>query len=231
MRYFDSNFVGHSRSNELLEHFLLGLQSLDKAKLIQVSMDGPNVNWAFFEELHNFQDENDMNKLLPTGSCGLHSIHMTFKTGENSTDWGVKKILKAVYQIFHDSPAQRADCIEVTGSEQFPLLFCGTRWIEDQKVALRAIEIWDNVCQMCRFWESLPKRKRPSCKSYQTVLSATKDLLTLVKFHFFSHITNILQSFSTIYEYAKSMTPFIHDDLYQVLKDLTSKFMKKEVLD
>ena len=28
-RYLDSSFVGHSRSNDLLEHFLLGLQSLD----------------------------------------------------------------------------------------------------------------------------------------------------------------------------------------------------------
>ena len=27
------------------------------------------------------------------------------------------------------------------------------------------------------------------------------------------------------------MTPFVHDDLYQLSKDLTSKFMKKEVLD
>ena len=125
--YLDSTFVGHSRSNDLLEHFLLGLQSLDKVKLIQVSMDGPNVNWAFFEELRNFRDENDMNKLLPTGSCGLHSIHLAFKTGENSTDWGVKKILKAVYQILHDSPARCADYIEVTGSEQFPLPFFGTR--------------------------------------------------------------------------------------------------------
>ena len=60
-------------------------------------MDGPNVNRAFFEELHNFLDENDMNKLLPTRSCSRHSIHLTFKTGKNSTDWGVKKILKAVY--------------------------------------------------------------------------------------------------------------------------------------
>ena len=34
----------HSRSND----FLLGLQSLDKARLIQVSMDGPNVNWGLF---------------------------------------------------------------------------------------------------------------------------------------------------------------------------------------
>ena len=43
-RYLDSSFVVHSRSND----FLLGLQSLDKARLIQVSMDGPNVNWGLF---------------------------------------------------------------------------------------------------------------------------------------------------------------------------------------
>ena len=96
---------------------------------------------AFFEELRNIHDENDMNKLLPTGSCGLPFNYLAFKT----TDWGVKKILKAVYLILHDSLARRADYIEVTGSEQFPLPFCGTQWIEDQKVALTAIEIWDNV--------------------------------------------------------------------------------------
>ena len=77
----------------------------------------------------------------------------------------LKKILKAVYQILHDSPALHADYIEVTRSEQFPLPFCVTQWIEDQEVALRAIEIRDNVCQICRFWESLPKSKQPSCKS------------------------------------------------------------------
>ena len=183
-RYLESTLVFLSRSNDLLEHFLLGLQSLNKPKPIQVSMDGTNVSWALFEELRNFRYENDMNKLLPTGSCGIHSVHLDFKTGENSTGWVVKKILKYVYQVPHDSPAWRADYIEVTRNEQFPLPFCGTRWIEDQKVALGAIEIWDNVCQICRFWKSLPKSKRPSSKSYQTVLLATKDPLTLSKFHF-----------------------------------------------
>ena len=81
-----------------------------------------------------------MNKLLPSGSCALHSIHLAFKSDENSTDWGVKKILKAAYQILHDSTARHVDYIEVTGKEQFPLPLCGTQWIEDQKVALRAIE-------------------------------------------------------------------------------------------
>ena len=230
-RYLDSTFMGHSRSSDLLEHFLSALQSLDKTKLIQVWMDGPNVSWAFFSELRNFRDENDMNVLLPTGSCGLHSIHLAFKTGENSTDWGVKKILKAVYQLLHDSPARRADYIDVTGSDQFPLPFCGTRWIEDEKVALRAIDIWDHICQICKFWEGLVKSRQPSCKSYETVLSATKDPLIIAKLNFFAHIARMLQSFLTTYQSVKPMTPFLHDDLYQLLKDITSKFMKSEVLD
>ena len=37
-------------------------------------MDGPNVNWAFFSELRNYGTENDMSKLLSTGSCNLHAI-------------------------------------------------------------------------------------------------------------------------------------------------------------
>ena len=190
--YLDSTFASHSQSNDPLEHFLLGLQSLNKAKLIQVFIDGPNVNWAFFEDLRKFQDENDMNKLRPAGCCGLHSIHLAFKIVENSTDWRVKKILKAVFQILHDSLARHGGYIEVARKERFPLPFCGTGWIEDQKVALRAIKIWDNVYQICRFRESLPKSKRQSCKSYQTVLTATKDPLTLAIFHFFALILNYL---------------------------------------
>ena len=59
-------------------------------------MDGPNVNLAFSEALRIWE-ENDMNKLPPTRSRGLHSIHLVFKTHEKSKDWGIKKILKAVY--------------------------------------------------------------------------------------------------------------------------------------
>ena len=44
-------------------------------------------------------------------------------------------------------PARRGDFTEVTGSNQFPLPFCGTRWVEDEKVALRAINVWENVCK------------------------------------------------------------------------------------
>ena len=88
--YLDSTFIGHARHQDRFKHFILALDSLDLKKLLQVSMDDPNMNWVFFSELCNYQTENDMSKLLSTESCGLHAIHGAFKTGEQSTDWKLK---------------------------------------------------------------------------------------------------------------------------------------------
>ena len=79
-------------------------------------MDGPNVNWAFFSELRNYMTENDISKLLSTGSCGLHAIHGAFKTEEQNTDWKLKNILRDLHQILHDLPARRNDYADVSGS-------------------------------------------------------------------------------------------------------------------
>ena len=54
-------------------------------------MDGPNVNYFFFSKLCNYQTENNMSKLLSTGSCGLHAIHGALKIWEQNTDWKLKK--------------------------------------------------------------------------------------------------------------------------------------------
>ena len=74
-RYRGSTFVGHAHHRDLFEHFNSSLGSLDISKLLQVAMDGPNVNWLFYKELVNYQAENDTSKLVPTGSCGFHAVH------------------------------------------------------------------------------------------------------------------------------------------------------------
>ena len=133
-RYHDSTFIAHVRHQDLFEQSISALDLLDLKKLPQLSMNGPNVNWAFFSELRNNRTENDMSKLLSTGSCGLFftgSIHGAFKTGEQSTDWKLEKVLRNLHQILHDSPARRKDYVDVTGSSRFPLSFCGSvdrRW-------------------------------------------------------------------------------------------------------
>ena len=107
--YLESTFIGHEQHQDLFKHFISALDSLNLKKLQQVSMDGPNVNWAFFSELRNYRTENDMSKLLSTGSGGLHSIHGASKTREQSTDWKLKNVLSALHHILHDSPARRSD--------------------------------------------------------------------------------------------------------------------------
>ena len=42
-------------------------------------------------------------------------MHGAFKTGAESTYWKIKKILKAAFQILHDSPARHEDYKSITG--------------------------------------------------------------------------------------------------------------------
>ena len=105
-------------------------------------MDGPATNWKFFSLLVADRDQEQLPKLVNIGSCSLHTIRGAFKTGAESTNWNVKATLKGTFQFLHDTPARRDDYTSVTGSTQFPLYFCTTRWIEDSAVASRLIVIW-----------------------------------------------------------------------------------------
>ena len=156
--YLDSMFLGHTAARNLLHNFNLATSKLSAPNMIQVSMDGPNVNWAFYNLLKS-REEKELSSLATIGSCGLHIMHGAFKAGAEATGWNVAKRLKALWTLFRDTPARRDDYVEYTGSNVFPLQFCATRWIEDEPVALQAVEIWENVEKIVRYWESLPKSK------------------------------------------------------------------------
>ena len=79
-------------------------------------MDGHNVNWSNYNKLNNERNELALPELLHTGSCGLHILHRSFKTGANATEWKLGKILKGRYILFDDSPARRADFTELAGT-------------------------------------------------------------------------------------------------------------------
>ena len=73
-------------------------------------------------------------------------LYMEFSaTGCQSTHWKIDGFLRALWYLFHDYPARRKDFTAVTGSTVFPLKFCATKWVEDEEVAQREIEIWQNI--------------------------------------------------------------------------------------
>ena len=84
-RYVTSLFMGHATANDLLEKMTECLNSnkIDISKILQVSMDGPNVNWKFHDLLqeHICEAGEDASALISVGSCGLHVVHNVFKTG------------------------------------------------------------------------------------------------------------------------------------------------------
>ncbi|ROL53295.1 hypothetical protein DPX16_23240 [Anabarilius grahami] len=57
-RYLGSQFVGHGTALGLLKHVKKSLDQLDNSRLMSVSMDGPNVNFKFFELLQLDHAEN-----------------------------------------------------------------------------------------------------------------------------------------------------------------------------
>ena len=46
-----SIFLGHTRADDLLKAFQEATSKLELDKMLQVSMDGPSVNWKFYEKL------------------------------------------------------------------------------------------------------------------------------------------------------------------------------------
>ena len=69
-----------------------------------------------------------------------------------------------------------------------PFAYCASRWVEDKKVADRAVEIWPNIKKGVEKWEKLAPSKRLKGKNYQTVFAAIKDNLVTAKLNYFSFI-------------------------------------------
>ena len=72
-------------------------------------------------------------------------MHVKVRTGRNSTEWMIKKILKATYHVFHDFPARQEDYADITKNDEFPPPFCGAPCLEDEKVTRKAIDICSNI--------------------------------------------------------------------------------------
>ena len=102
----------------------------------------------------------------------------------------------------HNSPARREDFMSVTSSSVFSLPFCATRWVENKKVADRAILVWPHIVEIVRFWQKLVPSKQPKCKSYTTLKEAASDMLMIPKLQFFMYVASVLDPF---YDFIKLM--------------------------
>ena len=99
------------------------MDELSEDKLVQLSMDGPSVNVKLLQVVQDDRKDKGLPHLLDIGTCGLHSLHGSFKTGIEKSEWEMKSLMKASFNIHHDSPVRLDDYQSVTKSSKFPLLF------------------------------------------------------------------------------------------------------------
>ena len=169
-RYFGSSFMGHASADDLMEKFEETCSSIGFNNLLQVSMDGPNVNWKLHRLLEEQINRQTGKSLLNVGSCGVHILHNAFRIGSTANGWDIEHNLSSLRWLFKDSPARREDYTAVTKSAVFPLDFCRHRWLENVKVTERALEILLLVEEYAEA-AKLGKVTEPTNKSFQTVPS------------------------------------------------------------
>ena len=58
-RYFNSAFIGYSTANNLYQNLTKLMNDQILSKIIQLPMDGPSVNWKFYEHLTDELDSAD----------------------------------------------------------------------------------------------------------------------------------------------------------------------------
>ena len=73
----------------------------------QLSMNGANTNWEVLGKFIAAREENDKPKLAEIGSCSLHIVSGSVKTGVKASDWKVNKVMKVMLKTLSDSPARR----------------------------------------------------------------------------------------------------------------------------
>ena len=69
MRYLGSEFIGYATAAaDLLTHFNDDIRQLDPKRLLQVSMDGPSVNWKFYTDVARERNTQELPELLNIGT-------------------------------------------------------------------------------------------------------------------------------------------------------------------
>ena len=81
--YCGSIFVGHCLAKDLLHHFAKFGEDMkwESDLLLQVGMDGPNVNLKFERDLSTQISDQYGVSYINLGSCGLHQTHNAFRKG------------------------------------------------------------------------------------------------------------------------------------------------------
>ena len=234
--FIGAAFFGHGDAESCLNSLLDVHDGLD---LVQVGMDGPNVNWRLLNMLREKRaHENPQSpKLLELGSCG---IHVSYNTAQSVTNWNLGKILKSFYSIFKKSPARRSDYLKVNdlhsaleakdSSYLFPSKFYGHRWLENGKAITRIIEI---APYLKRYMDFLVKEKKVPKKDdrFVRIKLFLADPVSPAILQFALSIMKELESFLELFQAERPFSFFLYEKLKAIVLALVNRFVRPEEIE
>ncbi|KAJ8043576.1 hypothetical protein HOLleu_10739 [Holothuria leucospilota] len=230
-RYYTSDFLGHACTVDIIDSFNKNVaKTLTYKNLLQVSMDGPNVNWSVFKKLsEKLADEYDTS-IVDIGSCGLHTMHNSVRAAVKETGWGLCQILSALHALFDDVPARRADYEACTVQSLYGINFCAHRWLENIPACERATDVFPHVKKYVDKAER-KEVKAPETKSYDIVKKWSKDPLATAKMMFIIFAAKHVNTFLTAYQTDFPMLPFLFEYLHKLLRTTMQCFVKTQMVE
>ena len=227
-RYLNSAFMTNCSAENILAKFLEILKPFSIYKIFQISMDGPAVNWKFFNLLKSHLEQNENSpSMLNIGSCGLHVVHGAFQMAHKKVGWQVIQFLRGIYYLFKDSPARRAEYSQISGSNVYPLKFCQIRWLGNVQCAERAIFIFENVKKYIEKSSGLSS----TGVSLKNIKDCMKNPLMLAQIAFFKLIAEEFQPFLTRFQSPEPLSPYLYATLFELTKNLLRRCVKKSTIE
>lgn len=218
----------------MLEHFKLGFAGLPFDKLIQVSMDGQNVNWSFLNKLEHdlvieLSEENvDPPDHVELGSCGLHVGHGAFRSGHDIVNWKVQQSLTCSYWLFEESTLRKAEFKEITKSTCLPQKFGFTRWVENVEPAKTLLAISPHL--EIKLKEAKQSRKE-SLHSWKTLVECLNDSFYKAKLQFFISVGQEIEPFLRKFQSPNLIAPLLSEELLQILTQIFLCFLKPQYFE
>lgn len=228
-RYLTSAFLQRSTAADLLESIVHSIAdaNLSLDNLVQLSTDGPNVNLKLIFDIkcHMRQSLKSEHEIIDIGTCSLHIVNGAYKTAHGKTGWNVNQFLRSLYRLFKNYPSRRAIYHQITGSQIFPKKFCSVRWTENSDVIRRCLEI---LSYLKTYITKI--KEPPATENFVTVKKFLADPTLEAKLHFLAMIAEELEEFLTFFQKNAPLLPFLHQEVFQLMKSLASKFVKTKVM-
>ena len=243
MAYCGTLFVGLCSSADLLNHFYKFFEEnhLSVKLLLNLRMDGPNVNLAFKNLLVDDLKKNHKTTFIYLGTCVLHTANNAFGklVKELSEIVDLDQMAIDFHSFFKYSAGRREDYQDVSNVTgvltQHLEKHCSSRWISLDKVFVKLIEQFPNLVEY--FLKTIPqlpgfngKHGISSTARYIRIKTYLTDPNVLILMHFVASVGQDFQKFLKLLQKLEPMIHLLHPKCMELIQDLLVRFTKSETL-